>query len=114
MLELNQNTCEHFHSVESALYASLNADRNNTMHTALFLDRRNCLAHLSECSVPSYVQAIYTDFVYPVYAFLEYANNYLSIGKFSEDHGFTEEQALIITAKGKKILNDKYEIMNKV
>jgi O-glycosyl hydrolase len=114
MLELNQNTCEHFHSVESALYASLNADRNNTIHTALFLDKRNCMVHLSECVASSYVQAVYNDFIYPVYVYLEWANNYLSIGKFCEDHKFTEKQALKLIALGKKILNDKYEIMNKI
>ena len=114
MLELNQNTCEHFHSVESSLYASLNADRNNTMHTALFLDKRNCMAHLSECVSPSYVQAIYNDFIYPVYVYLECVNNYLSIGKFCDDHNFTQDQALNLIELGKKVLNDKYEIMNKI
>ena len=113
MKTLNQNICEHFHQVESKLYESLNADRNNTMHTALFLDKRNCKAHLSDCVAASYIQSIYEDFIYPVYAYLEWVNNYLTLEKFCRDHGFKEKQALKLIDLGKNILNEKYEIMNK-
>ena len=117
MNDLNQNICEHFHQVEAALYESLNADRNNTYHTALFLDKRNCKAHLSECISASYVQSIYENYIYPVYVYLEWTNNYLTIDyltieKFCNDHCFLEKKALKLIEEGKQILNRKYEIMN--
>lgn len=38
-----------------------------------------------------------------VNAYLEYINNYLTVAKFAEHNGLTEDQAVIIIAIGKEL-----------
>lgn len=113
-MQLNQNICEHFHQVESKLFESLNIDKNSAYQYGMLLDKKNCLKHLDGCVAASYVQKIYLDLVYPVYVYLDWINNYLTIEKFCSDTCLYNSLALELINKGKKIIDEKYEIMNKI
>lgn len=104
---------QHFRDVESLLIGELHIDKDDSFHIARMLNCFKCLQILETCVLPVYCKKIYTDLVYPVYLYLEYSNNYLSLktmindrdcfGYDSVDEALPEIEQLV--SKGRAILN---------
>lgn len=103
---------ESFHSVEAVLVSSLNIDIDNSVSVSKFLNKTMCHATLIECVCPKYCISIYDQFIYPVYCYIEYINNFLTFDRFALWFGVADYQAKDLIECGKQILDVKHSLLN--
>ena len=111
-INMTLEQAESFHSVEAVLVSSLNIDIANSEHLSKFLNKNMCHFALIECVCPKYCISIYDQFIYPVYCYLEYINNFLTVSRFAEWYGVDEEEVHTLIECGKQILDVKHSLLN--
>jgi hypothetical protein len=72
-----------FTSIEALLHAELDYDQHNSEHIVKLLNKAECEKILSTCVLNKYCTMIYNDIIYPVYMYIEYTNNFLTIDCFA-------------------------------
>jgi hypothetical protein len=72
-----------FISIEALLMAELDYDQHNSEHIVRLLNKAKCEDILSTCVLNQYCTTIYIDLVYPIYMYLEYINNFLTVDCFA-------------------------------
>jgi len=102
---INKDVIKHIRAVESSLKNSLNYDEFNCYHYAKMLDKTNCENLLSECVLSKYCISIYNKFIYPMYIYIEFTNNFLSYNCFAEHMNLTVDTAKQLINNGRAILN---------
>lgn len=112
-INMTLEQAESFHSVEDALVSSLNIDIDNSYSVSKFLNKTMCHSALIECVCPKYCISIYDQFIYPVYCYLEYTNNFLTVSRFAEWYGVDEDEAHTLIECGKQVLDSKHSLLNR-
>lgn len=96
---------KHIRTIEASLIESQNVDIHNCYHTVKMLNVISCKNSLKDCVLSVYCQSIYDRFIYPIYFYLEYANNWLTLDNFSIYIDKSIEECRSIIEEGKNILN---------
>lgn len=110
-MNITKEKAQDIRSVESALIAGFNLDINDQSFpfSKLFNDKL-CTDQLSECAAPNYCKSIYLAFIAPIYFYLEYRNNYLTVGKIAEHNEMSESDAQLLINNGRNLLNELLEV----
>jgi hypothetical protein len=95
-----------FRSIEALLHAELDFDQDNSEHIARLLNKAKCEEILSNCVLNKYCTIIYNDIIYPVYMYLEYINNFLTVDRFAGCMGVSSEDAQDYIVQGASYLNE--------
>ena len=82
-----------FRSIEALLMEELNYDQHNSEHIVRLLNKAKCEEILFNCVLNKYCTIIYNDIIYPVYMYLEYVNNFLTVDRFASYIGISSEAA---------------------
>lgn len=105
-MEITKELAQDIRSVESKLIEEFNLDvRDQSFKFNLLFNDDKCTSILKDCVVPLYCQRIYKDFIKPIYFYLEWVNNYISVECIADHHDLTKKQALALIDNGRYILN---------
>jgi len=102
---INKDVVKYIRAIEASLIESQSIDLNNCYHTAKFLNVEQCKDSLKHCVLSKYCISVYLKYILPMYFYIEYINNYLTIEKIASDQGIPACNAEQLIAKGKEILN---------
>jgi len=95
-----------FRSIEALLMAELDYDQHNSEHVVRLLNKAKCEDILSTCVLNQYCTTIYNDLIYPIYMYLEYVNNFLTVDRFASYRGISSEDAQDYIVQGASYLNE--------
>lgn len=105
-MEITKELSQDIRSVESKLIEEFNLDiRDQSFKFNWLFNDDKCNNVLKDCVAPLYCQRIYKDFIKPIYFYLEWRNNYISVECIADHHDLTREQALALVDNGRYILN---------
>lgn len=102
---INKDVIKHIRAIESALINELKINKYNSDHNIRMLNINKCSDILSTCVLSKYCISVYKKYIYPVYFYLEYRNNFLTYEKFS---AYTQKDVDVckkLVESGKQILN---------
>jgi hypothetical protein len=100
---LTSEKAQDIKAIELNIKATFNYDEFNTYHIkSIMLNELKVFNHLNEMVLPNYVKRLYKSFIYPMYFYLEFTNNYLTVEKIANDYGLGLDttQALILKGRG--------------
>lgn len=103
---INKDVKKHIRAVESKLFEELQIDTNDQSapyYKLLNVDR--CSDILSDCVLSKYCISIYKKYIMPMYFYIEYANNYLTVEKIASDYSLPACNMEQLINTGKTILN---------
>ena len=93
-------------SIETSVKFNLNYDENNCFHIGkIMLNEKRIANHLNNYIAPNYIKSLYNAFIYPMYFYLEYRNNYLTVAKIAEHYEIEEDIANVFIETGKNVIN---------
>ena len=104
-MKLNNNQIKSIRAVESMLIKSLEIDLSNTFHLSRMLNSGQVIAALKDSSKRAFNWSLYVEFIRPIYLYLEYVNNYLSLSKMSQHRDTNEDLLYETIQKGKAVVN---------
>jgi len=104
-MKLSDHQIKTIRFVESTLISVLQVDINNTFHTARLLNVELVINALKDDSKRAFHWSLYLEFIRPVYTYLEYTNNYLSIEKMAEHNDIDEDLLYATIQEGRSVLN---------
>lgn len=103
-MNITKQQITHIRTVEASLLGSQKVDRSNSYHNIKMLNKVACLSALNDCVLSKYCKSIYTRFIYPIYMYLEYTNNFLTYESFAEHMKISVDKAKRIVNTGASIL----------
>ena len=102
---INKSVIKHMRLIESSLFESLDVDQYNSEHSIRLLNKNKCKLLLKDCTLSKYCISIYLRYLYPVYFYIEFTNNFLNVSVFSEYMDLSIDQCNELIENGKQILN---------
>lgn len=102
---LTPEKIEHIRELESTLKQCLDFDETNSFDIAKMLNKEDVINILKDRLFKVYAWRLYDTYLYPIYAYLEYTNNYLTMQKFALDYGFEGSFASSLITEGKNRLD---------
>jgi len=78
-------TAKYIRSTENHLIRILKVDIHNCFHTARLMNIKKCFKAIAlNVTPPVFHQSVYSAYVYPLYCYLEYLNNFISLQHFAD------------------------------
>lgn len=108
---INKDVIQHIRAIEAKLKEELSYDECNSFDIAKMFHKQMCYDVLKDCVLSKYCISIYEKYIFPVYVYLDYVNNYLTIDKFLIDYNnnqlieLDKKQVKQLIDNGKTILN---------
>jgi len=96
-MKIDKMTAKYIRNVECILIESRSVDVDNCYHIAKMMHTRRCINDLDLL----FNKGIYTKYVYPLYCYIEYINNFLTLERFASvsEINYMEAQSLVNTGR---------------
>lgn len=104
-MKLSEHQIKTIRFVESTLITALDVDLYNTYHTSKLLNKKSVIQALKDDKKRSFHWSLYLEFILPMYTYLEYTNNYLTVSKMAEHKDIDEDQLYVVIKKGITVLD---------
>ncbi len=105
LITLTKEQAIDIRSVERSLKEALDYDEYNSGHYVKFLNQKSCNNFCSWMVCPCHAQSLYVSFVYSMYFYIEYTNNYLNISTIAEHYNLEVEIAQTIVDEGRATID---------
>lgn len=104
---LTTEEAQDIRTLETNVKFNLNFDDTNCFHIGkIMLNEKRITNHLNNYVCPNYIKALYNSFIYPMYFYLEYTNNYLTVERIAEHYKIEEDIANVFIETGKNVINE--------
>ena len=70
-----------------------------------------CINSIAEMTLPKTLTAVYVDYVYPIAVYLDWFNNFLTVGRFAEYYGLSESVAIQWIEAGRQLQENYCDAM---
>ena len=109
-VSLSKEQAQDIRAIEIKVKDALSFDDNNTFDIGRKMLREKLTnAALIDCVASKYCIKMYNTFIYPMYFYLEYTNNYLTVTKIAEHYEIEENIANVFIETGKNVINSLIE-----
>lgn len=102
---INKDVIKHIRTIESFLIIELKIDVYNSGHSSRILDVNRCTNLLNTQVLSTYGISVYKKYMYPVYFYLEFTNNFVTYEWFSAHMRKSVDVCKKLVESGKQILS---------
>ena len=105
-VNISKEQAQDIRSLETNVKFNLNYDENNCYHIGkIMLNESRIKNHLNNYVMPNRTKFLYNTFIYPMYFYLEYTNNYLTVAAIAEHYEIEKDIASVFIETGKNVIN---------
>ena len=99
IMNIDKMTAKYIRNVECILIESRSVDVDNCYHIAKMMRTHKCINDLDLL----FNQGIYKKYVYPLYCYIEYINNFLTVERFASVSEINYEYAQELVNIGREV-----------
>tara|TARA_R110000744_G_scaffold380568_1_gene503213 strand:- start:1706 stop:2068 length:363 start_codon:yes stop_codon:yes gene_type:complete len=105
-VSLSKEQAQDIRSLDVSIKFNLNFDKNNCYHIGkIMLNENRVNNHLYNYVMPKHARHLYDAFIYPMYFYLEYTNNFLTVDRIAEHYEIEADIASVFIETGKNVIN---------